>query len=114
MKNRNCPNCGAPYEIGLNKCPYCGTIYFDFSIVDFDNKEPIFLSIKNNGILYTMKVIPSCGKMELTSNGTDVIGWNGARLSKIRTSADLDVEISFKSAGSYDSNTPLFVARRGA
>ena len=22
--NKNCPNCGAPYDIGLNKCPYCG------------------------------------------------------------------------------------------
>ena len=29
---RNCPNCGAPLEAEVNKCPYCGTSYFDFSI----------------------------------------------------------------------------------
>lgn len=43
MKQTNCPNCGAPYEADLNKCPYCGTNYFDLSFIDFDAKEPFIL-----------------------------------------------------------------------
>lgn len=38
--NKNCPNCGAPYDIQLNKCPYCGTSYFDLSALDLTNREP--------------------------------------------------------------------------
>jgi hypothetical protein len=27
MKERNCPNCGAPIELNSLKCPYCDTPY---------------------------------------------------------------------------------------
>ena len=37
MKGRNCPNCGAVYEIDKNKCPYCSTSYYDMSAIDFTN-----------------------------------------------------------------------------
>lgn len=46
MKNRNCPNCGAPLELVEYKCPYCGTLYLDLTMIDFDNKTPFFLTIK--------------------------------------------------------------------
>lgn len=29
----NCPNCGAPIEPDLCKCPYCGTAYADLSVL---------------------------------------------------------------------------------
>lgn len=33
MSKRNvCPNCGAPFE-STNKCPFCGTLYYDFSCI---------------------------------------------------------------------------------
>ena len=48
MKGRNCPNCGAVYEIGKNKCPYCGTSYYDMSAIDFTNGEPFYLKIRTN------------------------------------------------------------------
>ena len=46
MKGRNCPNCGSPYEVNQYKCPYCGTLYLDLTMIDFDNKTPFFLTIK--------------------------------------------------------------------
>lgn len=46
MKKTNCPNCAAPLEIGEVKCPYCGTVYYDLSAIDFDNEIPLFLTIK--------------------------------------------------------------------
>ena len=48
----NCPNCAAPIEPELNKCPYCGTTYFDMSCIDFENEKPFYLKIKTkwNGI----------------------------------------------------------------
>lgn len=66
MKQTNCPNCSAPYEADLNKCPYCGTNYFDLSFIDFSTKEPFYIKIKNTfkqsnkecpGIV-TMRVLP--------------------------------------------------------
>jgi uncharacterized Zn finger protein (UPF0148 family) len=52
MKKTNCPNCGAPLEIGKVKCPYCGTTYVDLSAIDFDTEEPIFLTTKKKIIIY--------------------------------------------------------------
>lgn len=40
MSNKNCINCGAPFNIELNKCPYCGTSYFDMSCLDLDSGKP--------------------------------------------------------------------------
>lgn len=47
MNYRNCPNCAAPYDVELNKCPYCGTSYFDLAAVQLMG-EPVFLKIKLN------------------------------------------------------------------
>ena len=46
MTQRNCPNCGAPEDVELNKCPYCGTSYFDMSAIDMEMHEPFFLKIR--------------------------------------------------------------------
>lgn len=46
MSSRNCINCGAPFNIELNKCPYCGTSYFDMSCLDLDSEKPFALKIK--------------------------------------------------------------------
>ena len=46
MSNRNCINCGAPFDVELNKCPYCGTSYFDMSCLDFDSGKPFARQIK--------------------------------------------------------------------
>lgn len=58
-KNRNCKNCGAPIDIKSNKCPFCGTSYFDLSDIEID--KPVFLKIKfNNQLLITKACCTSC------------------------------------------------------
>ena len=54
-ENRNCPNCGAPYDVELNKCPYCGTSYFDLSCLQIDS-DPFYLKIRTiDGQILTQK-----------------------------------------------------------
>ena len=68
MKNHNCPNCGAPYDINEYKCPYCGTLYLDLSMIDFDNQIPLFLSIKQHGTIITQKVLPQTVTLEMNED----------------------------------------------
>lgn len=65
MKNRNCPNCGSPYDTELNKCPYCNTSYFDMSCIDIDNNEPFYMKIKVGDKVVTQKVIAELGGIEI-------------------------------------------------
>lgn len=39
----NCPNCGAAVVFEDNKCPYCGTPYYDLSCMPAD--RPFFMRI---------------------------------------------------------------------
>lgn len=57
METRNCPNCAAPYDVTLNKCPYCGTSYFDISCIDIDSFEPFYLKLKKGNNTFVSKVI---------------------------------------------------------
>lgn len=51
---KNCPNCGAP--ITFIKCPYCGTMVFDFAVID--DKVPTFIRIKYGNDILTFKSLP--------------------------------------------------------
>ena len=56
----NCPNCAAPIDPELNKCPYCGSTYFDMSCIDFENEKPFYLMAYH-----------SVGKIKTKWNGID-------------------------------------------
>lgn len=66
MNQTNCPNCGAPYDSCLTKCPYCGTNYFDLSFINMDAVSPFYIKfnksiIHNNHVVpcyWTMRVVP--------------------------------------------------------
>ena len=101
-KNRNCPNCGAPYEITEVRCPYCGTAYFDMSMVDMDAHEPFFLKVKVNGMMIVQKVMPEATAFTqeedmLTAHG----GLGNNRLFQVPVSRSLATDLSFK-AIAYD------------
>ena len=44
--DKNCPNCGAPYDTVLDKCPYCSTSYFDMSAMDINSQQPFYLKLR--------------------------------------------------------------------
>ena len=59
MASKNCPNCAAPYDVSLNKFPYCGTSYFDMSCIDINNEEPFYLKLRTGDYTITTKVVAS-------------------------------------------------------
>lgn len=101
MNKRNCPNCAAPYDINFNKCPYCGTSYYDLSALDFTAQEPFYLKIKTeiNGMpcYITQLVKPKADlSMELSSETVDTYDCLGRIICSYHTSHSLTTNISFE------------------
>ena len=91
----NCPNCSAPLEIGEVKCPYCNTIYYDLSAIDFDSDEPIFLTIKKDNMLITQKVKPQTASFEMSCDEVFATDVKGNKLRALKTNYTLDTNVSF-------------------
>lgn len=50
---KNCPNCGAPIE--SHKCPYCGTVFYDFA--DFEVGKTAYIRLNINGNLNVFRAL---------------------------------------------------------
>lgn len=97
MANRNCPNCAAPYDVTLNKCPYCGTSYFDMSCIDIDNHKPFYLKIKTGGYTVTAKVFASMDRpIEVMADYSYLEDWNGMT-HRITNERHADFDLHFQS-----------------
>lgn len=46
MMFRNCPNCAAPLDQDVDKCPYCGTPYIDICGIKLDGSTPFVLKLE--------------------------------------------------------------------
>ena len=104
MKSRNCPNCGAPYDINEYKCPYCGTLYLDLSMIDFDNQTPLFLSIKQHGTIITQKVLPQTAAFEMNEDTVYATSVHGNKLLSYPVSRNLETNIQFIAIPMKDNN----------
>jgi hypothetical protein len=107
MSNRNCPNCGAPYEINLNKCSFCGTSYYDLSAIDFTSHEPFYLKIKIDmgGVPYyiTQLVKPRADMfIEFGSETDDVYDSLGSRIYTYTRRNTMTTNITFDAVTSTD------------
>ena len=100
MKQRNCPNCGAPYKVELNTCPYCGTSYFDMSALNIDERRPFYLKLKVNDKIFTSKVI---AEPDITVNFYEdtysALGRYG-EVGRVVINRNIDIDMRFKSV--YD------------
>ena len=97
MANRNCPNCGAPYDINLNKCPYCKTSYFDLTAIDIYNREPFYLKLKAGSMVFTSKVmVKPDALITISQDRVDCINNMVTILSKTVKSKSVDIDIGFK------------------
>ena len=50
MERHNCPNCGAPIQ--STQCPYCGTVFYDFTALDSDKPTYIRMNWHGNQIVF--------------------------------------------------------------
>ena len=98
MASKNCPNCAAPYDVSLNKCPYCGTSYFDLSAIDINNTEPFYLKIKSGNVTYTSKVVVKEDvSITISEDAVDIFDKYGDRVGRVVTGKSVDIDIGFKS-----------------
>lgn len=95
-KLRNCPNCGAPYELDTYRCPYCATLYYDMSAIDMDHKEPFYMKIRVNGATITQLVVPDDCEFEMNEDHVDITGCSGAVVGSYVTSRSLNTRIGFR------------------
>lgn len=102
-EDRNCPNCGAPYDVGLSKCPYCGTSYFDLSCLQIGDK-PFYLKIKDpaRGIVFTQKCYLKNVDVSIESHDTYVDSPLGCKSFAMCTSRDLTTNLSLEAITEND------------
>lgn len=106
MNQRNCPNCGAPYKTELSTCPYCGTSYFDMSVIDINDCKPFYLKLKMGNMVFTSKVIvKSDVQIIFNEESYDAIGRYGDEVGRIVVNRNIDIDMHFKSV--YDPNQIL-------
>ena len=97
MASKNCPNCAAPYDVGLNKCPYCGTSYFDMSCIDINSLEPFYLKLKIGDMIVTSKVVATLDSaIEVSADCTDFELGDGS-IHRAVTSKHADFDLHFQS-----------------
>lgn len=98
MNKKNCPNCGAPYDSSLNKCPYCNTSYFDMSAIDIYENKPFYLKLKAGNMIFTsmVRVKPDV-VVSLSSDSVDIISNKRNVLNKIITNRTVNIDIGFES-----------------
>lgn len=98
MEHRNCPNCAAPYDVALNKCPYCGTSYFDMSCIDINNEKPFYLKLRTGNFTFVSKVIARADcYITSSTDTTHAINTYGQSLSSVITKHHTDIDLHFES-----------------
>ena len=109
MNKRNCPNCWAPYDIDVNKCPYCGTSYFDMSSLDFTYGEPFYLKFKINmggkDVYITQLVKPRVDSIDISSESVMAYDKYGNNTANYITSKSMSTNICFESVCCMGNDT---------
>lgn len=106
---RNCPNCAAPYDTSLSKCPYCGTSYFDLSAIDLTDGEPFYLKLKiklgNKDCVVTQLVKPSCDvSIVCEYDSSYAYGGRGNKMINFKNSQTLKTNLNFESIPDKKNN----------
>lgn len=92
----NCPNCGAPIE--TEKCPYCGTVFWDFSAID--TKDINYLKIKHNGRVFICKAFLVEQQITTTHRQEEFYTDNMPFFAKMR--ADVELQLNFHVVPDHD------------
>ena len=100
-KYRNCMNCGAPIDLDVNKCPYCGTSYLNICGLKLDGKTPIVLKYEqdyNGHKVITSALVVAKANCSLTTTYDTVYACGGSSqyLTSFCSVADSELELHFK------------------
>lgn len=91
MENRklNCPNCGAPIQ--EDKCPYCGTVIYDFATLETD--KPCYIKIKMGGKIIMLQAV--CRGFSITMERHDIDYYGDDRVIHTVQAPDINIDMSF-------------------
>ena len=96
--DKNCPNCGAPYDVTLDKCPYCSTSYFDMSAMDINSQQPFYLKLRYGDMIFTSKVIADpCINFNICKDVRQYTNLKGVEIGSVIMKNDFDIDIQFHS-----------------
>ena len=111
MKGKNCPNCGAVYILEDVKCPYCGTLYYDLSAIDFTQDQPVFLKFRipygNTYADITQCAIPRLDTIEIKNEYIDATNYLGKTMATFCTGRTATTNVQFQ-AVPYGKNYNLY------
>lgn len=93
--DRNCPNCGAPYDADLSKCPYCGTSYFDMSCIDIGEQRPFYLKLRYGDYILTAKVVAELKTIERYQRSICYKEPFSRRIHRIHGVPNIDIDMRF-------------------
>jgi hypothetical protein len=105
----NCLNCGAPFEAEEEKCPYCGTSYYDMSALDIYSNKPFMLKIKTkmNGadcyITQLVRVLPDMN-IEFSAETVDCTDALGCCVSSLTTGYSCTTNLTFQAVPRKDGS----------
>lgn len=85
----NCPNCGAPIE--STQCPYCGTVFYDFTVMNFD--KPTYIRIHYNGQYMVFRALAR--SMNVTMHPDEYVYYADNSAYAQMSSRAMDVTIDF-------------------
>ena len=87
----NCPNCGAP--IVSEQCPYCGTLFYDFSAIEIG--KPCFLKIKWGDNIMLVKANARNIDLNMSSDTVETYDIFGVPICTFVTNRNIDLSMEF-------------------
>lgn len=110
--SRNCPNCGAPLDDNYCKCPYCGTLYYDLTVLD--DEVPCYVKFRTAMGTITTYAKPELKEINTWRDSVDVTDVVGHRLASYYTSVDCNIDVIFHPMVDWSKNNkPLYTIDTG-
>ena len=88
MERYNCPNCGAPIE--STQCPYCGTVFYDFTALDSD--KPTYIRMNWHGNQIVFRAIMRSAEIEVRDDPIPFYVDNKREMIQTCTEATANIE----------------------
>lgn len=88
MRKLNCPNCGAP--IAETKCPYCGTVFYDFTVID--NERPTYIMMNWHGKQVAFRALLTSAEIHMEYVEYPLYGDEAILTKEFREEAEANLE----------------------